>query len=216
MFWGWVGKICNNEWGNVVAPDTTHARFVESLERHAADGENVSRAAWSNMATELGWTVEHVQAYAYQYMMALNSPDENRAEGQANNVQVRMNGSHDVSMSNNHHNENTTTNGNTEWTVEEDILFDSLLAVYLPGDSSDNSSNRNRLDWEEQVASRLPGRTPMQVRQRYNRIVWTTQYIDDSESVHCNCLERLCRRPNMIDSNVGNLWTSDDRVIARE
>ncbi len=156
--------------GETSSRDTDHARFVDSLERHVSDGENVSRATWSNMANELGWTVENVQAYAYQYMMALNSPDENQAEGQANGTHVSMNGRHDVSMSNNNHDNGNVTNGNSEWTVEEDILLDSLLALYHPGESSNYSHNRNLLDWEEQVASRLPGRTPMQIRQHYNEL----------------------------------------------
>eukprot|EP00544_Gedaniella_sp_CCMP2646_P000532 CAMPEP_0202507032 /NCGR_PEP_ID=MMETSP1361-20130828/51506_1 /ASSEMBLY_ACC=CAM_ASM_000849 /TAXON_ID=210615 /ORGANISM="Staurosira complex sp., Strain CCMP2646" /LENGTH=152 /DNA_ID=CAMNT_0049141123 /DNA_START=125 /DNA_END=584 /DNA_ORIENTATION=- len=137
------------------------------------------------MANELGWTVEHVQAYAYQYMMALNSPDENPAEGQANDTHVSMNGRHDASMSNNNHGNGNVTNGNSEWTVEEDILLDSLLAIYHSGESLNYSLNRNLFDWEEQVASSLPGRTPMQKDNAITNCIDTT-IMDDSESVHCD------------------------------
>jgi len=147
-----------------------HTRFLQSLERHAS-GDDVSRAAWSNMASELGWSVEQVQVYAYRYMMALNDESEDQSMPQQEH---QANGD-DVVMADNEEN-GSIMNGNSdnEWTLEEDILLDSLLAVYPPrcsaNSSSNNNSNHNALDWEEQVASRMPGKTPMQVRQRYNQL----------------------------------------------
>ena len=155
-----------------------HARFLESLERHATSsgGEQVSRAVWSRMASDLGWSVEQVQVYAYWYMMAL-AEDDDQAISQG---EQQDNGGNNVIMNGGgHRNDNelneNLTNGNSEWTLEEDILLESLLAVYLPlgyHTSSGNNTNNNHsgLDWEEQVASRLPGKTPMQVRQRYRQL----------------------------------------------
>jgi len=145
-----------------------HARFVECLERHA--GDNNGRAVWSNMASELGWTVEQVQSYAHRYMLTLNEATMSHGDQQNNTAG-------DVIM-NNGDNCDNETNGNSdsdEWTLEEDILLDSLLAAHLPcagASHNSNSHNNNNaaLEWEEQVASRLPGRTPMQVRQRYNQL----------------------------------------------
>jgi hypothetical protein len=97
------------------------------------------------MASELDWTVEEVQTYAYRYMAALNA-DQSIHEEQDDEE-----------------NESTIVDA---WSLEETILFDSLLAMYLP-DGADSSTN-DGLDWEEQVAAQLPGRTPMQVRRRYN------------------------------------------------
>lgn len=135
----------------------------------------MSRAAWSSMASELGWDVEQVQTYAYRYMMALNAQDEDQPTSQGE----QQDNGEDVVMNNGNTNNGSAANGNSEtveWTLEEDILLDSLLAVHLPrgnrGAANNSSSNNNHdvLDWEEQVASRLPGKTPMQVRQRYNQL----------------------------------------------
>lgn len=162
-----------------------HTSFVESLERHASGNSNggVSRAVWASMATDLDWTVEQVQIYAYRYMMALNNNDDNREDSQhrpqekGDSGDVIMNdGANERSInSGNNENDVTSASPDTEWTLEEDILLDSLLAVYLPREnnrstSSALSNNDGILDWEEQIASRLPRRTPIQVRQRYNTL----------------------------------------------
>ena len=48
-----------------------------------------------------------------------------------------------------------------DWAVEENILFEALLVQYLPA-IQDQSS-----DWAERIAAQLPGRTPREVKQRY-------------------------------------------------
>lgn len=142
-----------------------HDRFLASLERH---GGSTTRRTWSNMASELDWTVEEVQTYAYRYMTAL-STDQSTQEEQE------------------HNGGNESTNGDA-WTLEENILFDSLLAVYLPNGID---SSTNRLDWEEHVAAHLPGRTPMQVRRRYNSRYVEEHTQETGESENTNNLVAL-------------------------
>lgn len=141
-----------------------HDRFLASLERH---GGSMTRHTWSNMASDLDWTAEEVQTYAYRYMMAL-STNQSKQEDQESGV-------------------NDSTNGNA-WSLEENILFDSLLAVFLPYGID---SSTNGLDWEEKVAAHLPGRTPMQVRRRYNFLYVETHTQGTGENENTNNLVAL-------------------------
>lgn len=139
----------------------------------------MSRATLSSMANELDWRLEQVQVYAYRYMLALlNNDDQSVDAAQAEQHDVLINGGQQYVLSMNggqHETINNEANGNAtngianhEWTWEEDVLLDSLLAVYLTeGNLPNSNNNHDALDWEEKVASHLPGRTPMQVRERY-------------------------------------------------
>lgn len=112
-----------------------HARFIEMLEHHA--GGSMARRVWKSIASDLGWTIENVQRHAFRYLSELQHRDEHQT------------------------NEVTVDCGDDEWSIEEDILLESLLAVHLP------ENGNSQLDWEERVAAHLPRRTPLEVRLRF-------------------------------------------------
>lgn len=141
-----------------------HARFIEMLEHHA--GGSMTRRIWKSIATDLGWTVETVQLYAFQYLSELQHQDEH------------------------HTNEITEDIGDNELSIEEDILLESLLAVHLP------ENGNSQLDWEERVASHLPRTTPLQVRLRFQSRFHDTITANRNESmdettIHDNTTEGI-------------------------
>jgi hypothetical protein len=127
-----------------------HEEFVECLERH---GPNLNGNDWSMLAEDLGWSVEEVQLHAYQYLTCLIEADATDATQASENggSRGRVNGQAWPSV---------------PWSQEEMILFDTLIATYRTA----NGSGITNGDWEDLIASHLPGRTARDVRRRYRQM----------------------------------------------
>ena len=129
-----------------------HQDFVRCLERH---GPDLSGDEWPTMAEELGWSIEEVQLYAYQYLASIIEVDDRAREAME---QTTKNGS---SRAGEHAEEQSIYRS---WSREESIRFDALIAAFR---ARINTRNSHDSDWDQQIASHLPGRTPQEVRRRY-------------------------------------------------
>lgn len=128
-----------------------HDRFIASLEKH---GYDVASAAWASISGDLGWSTEEVKLYAYRYFLALQSVEE--AEDQ-NSTTMQ------------------TSDLDGDWTLDEMVLFETLLVQLLPSVTNARTFPEGEIDWEERIASQIPSKTAQQVRQmyenRYQRLV---------------------------------------------
>eukprot|EP00521_Asterionellopsis_glacialis_P008531 CAMPEP_0195284634 /NCGR_PEP_ID=MMETSP0707-20130614/2769_1 /TAXON_ID=33640 /ORGANISM="Asterionellopsis glacialis, Strain CCMP134" /LENGTH=208 /DNA_ID=CAMNT_0040344009 /DNA_START=32 /DNA_END=658 /DNA_ORIENTATION=- len=157
-----------------------HARFVACLERYGAEG----KYPWQKIANELGddfgWDVRHVQKYAYQYLVTLLSfqdcTNDSITSNHYNNDPVPScyipqdepednNTNINIEKSDNDDNDNKLQQ--EEWSLEETILFDTLLARYYNPMSSMDSS---KVGWEDQIAALIPLKTSYQVKQRFDQV----------------------------------------------
>uniref|UniRef100_A0A7S2UNS2 Uncharacterized protein n=1 Tax=Attheya septentrionalis TaxID=420275 RepID=A0A7S2UNS2_9STRA len=148
-----------------------HEQFVAALERHGGrflPGQEGGYTEWDRIAWDLEWTREEVKVYAYSYMMALRSHrDSDTDTDNLANVGAAGNGTASVSM------DRVPVHGvlPDDWTLEERVLFDTLLARYLPANAVETRENPldGSYEWEEQVAAMIPTRSTMEVRLRYRR-----------------------------------------------
>jgi hypothetical protein len=119
------------------------------------------------MAEELGWSVEKVQLYAYQYMAALFATDPtfatNRTVGNTTRA-ARSNSRQPRDEQDNNSNGGAITR---PWSLEESILFDTSVARYM---MTTNGSGVSHGAWEQLVADEMPGRTSNEVQQRYRQL----------------------------------------------
>lgn len=159
-----------------------HARFIACLERYGSEG----KYPWIKIADELGddWNVTDVQKYAYQYLMTLlnNDQDETDDSTEAENESSSsptLNDEIDVlqpttkNQGKNSHNDNNHIEDDEEWTLEETILFDTLLARYYNNGTQPSSSpiySHSNICWVDQVAAFIPQKTSYQVKQRYEQL----------------------------------------------
>jgi len=171
-----------------------HDRFISALERY---GPQTTGWEWENMATATGWTVDEVKLYAYRYMISLNAVSNHNAPSSAaavteENYSAEKSGqinSHALIDSNKDginiisegpndetNKEEDDCDDDDEWTFEECVLFDTLLARYA--DNTKNESNEGGEEdisgdgvsrWE-QISALLPNKTSLQVRNRYVKI----------------------------------------------
>jgi hypothetical protein len=147
-----------------------HEQFVAALERHGGrslPGQEGGDTEWDRIAWDLEWTREEVKVYAYSYMMALRSHrDSDVGTDNIANAGASANGTASVSMDH----VPVPVHGvlPDDWTLEERVLFDTLLARYLPQHAVDPEGNSS-FEWEEQVAAMLPTRSAIEVRLRYRR-----------------------------------------------
>ena len=120
-------------------PETTD--HTEEMRRHglfiqALDGlpPNCLETEWlSAISVKLGWDLRQVEAHAYRYFVALVEHD------QVQRLQP----------------------GPDDWTAEESILFDTLVALYHEG--KDHPS----WTWVTDVAGYFPRRTPADIWHRW-------------------------------------------------
>jgi hypothetical protein len=147
-----------------------HDEFIECLERH---GSNFSSNLWPILAEELGWSVAEVQLYAYQYLTALLTTDSSSSLPSSTTHRGPMVGPPSSSMNggNSHSGrrlrDRTSRRARTAtrpWSLEEIILFETLVATYMPAGDSEG------YEWEELVAAQLPGRTTAEVRRRWRNM----------------------------------------------
>lgn len=121
-----------------------HERFIASLEKH---GYGAAPAAWANMAGDLVWSIEEVKLYAYRYFIALQSVEESEDH---NSTMMHL------------------SDLDNEWTLDEVILLEALLVQHLPLITRESESE-GEIDWDEKIASQIPGKTAQQVRQMYEK-----------------------------------------------
>jgi hypothetical protein len=119
-----------------------HDRFIAALDKH---GYGAAPAAWAYMAGDLAWSTEEVKLYAYRYFITLLSVEES-------------------------HDDNGTTmhlsDLDNDWTHDEVILLEALLVQHLPLIIRESEGEE---DWERRIASQIPGKTALQVRQMYEK-----------------------------------------------
>ena len=136
-----------------------HEQFIQCLESH---GPDLTGDEWPIMAEELGWSIDEIQLHAYEYMRCLfeTEPQQPLRAGPLVSEAATQ----------------QTVRG-SPWTLEEDVLFETLVATYRTtacngneGGSRSQSTDRELYDWEELVAAHLPGRTAAQVRQRFQEL----------------------------------------------
>jgi len=95
-----------------------YERFVEALE-NASNEEGTTNAHFDALAAQLGWELEEVQLYAYQYFVSLCESDQDSPD-QASNGRA--------------------------WTTQESALFDTLMARYYePEESSETQAWAQRV-----------------------------------------------------------------------
>jgi hypothetical protein len=136
-------SVCNSD-------RSLYLAFVRSLERHGEHGQ-----AFEKIAAELGWGEEQTMSYAKRYLLTLIEYENEQDESQLEQNQGDDHGSADE-----------------DWTTEEAILFDTLLALYIPsvqGDARDMPEAVDGRDWAQEIAARLPGRSVKEVKLRYNK-----------------------------------------------
>mmetsp|Transcript_40738 Transcript_40738/g.49590 ORF Transcript_40738/g.49590 Transcript_40738/m.49590 type:complete len:136 (+) Transcript_40738:97-504(+) len=121
-----------------------HTRFIRALE--------ACNMSWERMASDTGWTIDEVKLYAYEYMMLLNN------SSRENDISKKRNDQATSSSSSCHVNEDPSQ---SNWTYDDCILFDTLVARY-----SSNGDEDEDLRWSK-IASMLPGKTPQETRERY-------------------------------------------------
>ena len=121
-----------------------HDRFIASLEKH---GYGAAPAAWANMAGDLVWSTEEVKLYAYRYFLALQSVEESDDH---NGTIMQL-----LDLDN-------------DWTHDEVVLLEALLVQHLPLITRERESE-DELDWDERIASQIPGKTALQVRLMYEK-----------------------------------------------
>jgi hypothetical protein len=112
-----------------------HEKFVKSLEKYAYLSPN---EVWIEMADELGWDVEEVRSYAFQYLIAMQSLEDSEED-------------------------TIGPEPNDEWTLDEIILLEALL-VQHSSEIKVKSDSLNCTPWEEKIAAQIPGKTAQQVR----------------------------------------------------
>ena len=224
-----------------------HDDFTRALERH---GSNLNSSGWPILAEDLGWSMQEVQSYAFQYLISLlhrpgaptaganrtNTPPRRTSTHQ---LPITMNGSSNIGGSGGpttllcgvsgtqEHSQvgaatasvsaatspilqstatatNPTSNSELNataittmipatssiqtntmphtfgsnppivrrnrrrpqpWSLEESVLFDTLVATYLPVEDPEG------YDWEELVAAQLPGRSATEIRRRWHQLL---------------------------------------------
>jgi len=113
-----------------------HVKFIESLEAHGTKNDpNV----WKLIASDLGWTIEETKLYSYRYMHELQ---EELQHCRANNDGI-----------------------NSEWSLEEVILFENILLAYSHLDLVMNDDSK----WLE-ISFKLPSKTIEQCKARYKEM----------------------------------------------
>jgi hypothetical protein len=161
-----------------------HDEFTECLERH---GSNFTSNDWPILAEELGWSVAEVQLYSYQYFTALLMTDPSSSLPSSTTRRGPMVGPPSSSM-----NGDNSPNGrrlrdrmsrrartaSRPWRLEEVILFETLVATYMPAGDSGG------YEWEELVAAQLPGRTTAEVRRRWRNMAGGEEHQENHSQHH--------------------------------
>jgi hypothetical protein len=176
-----------------------HALFIQCLEHH---GSNLTGNEWHVMAEELGWSIQEVQLHAYQYLNHLFETDDDHHDHHPNPPVVEESSSSSPlprtngGKSNGHggppsppRREQETqgsTSNNAPWTLEEALIFETLVVTYKTTNGDDNSSgpNPSGYTWDDMVAAHLSGRTASQVRRRYRQLYGRTTSSPGSQNNH--------------------------------
>uniref|UniRef100_A0A7S2N5L5 Myb-like domain-containing protein n=1 Tax=Helicotheca tamesis TaxID=374047 RepID=A0A7S2N5L5_9STRA len=157
----------NNNHQESTNEEEQHERFIAALEQYGPQGTGWE---WEHMASATGWTVDEVKLYAYRYMMALNETPSrhiDRSPSAANEGDNSSKGGHSPRQSGGDEKENE----DDDWTFEERILFDTLLARHDGvNNSADVDYNPSVVSRWENISALLPNRTSLQVRQRYMKM----------------------------------------------
>ena len=163
-----------------------HDVFVAALDMHGGD---LTRRDWSQFASDLGWSVDEVQSYAFQYLVSLLNSDRTRSARSDVSFDSYIDSSHSTKheqpsaksaeqhstiKSNGVPNRKSRSGSSLPWTLDEVVLFDTLVATYFPIKDPDG------FDWEELVASHLPGRTATEVRRRWNQLSRESKRLGDA------------------------------------
>ena len=162
-----------------------HEKFIEALEKF---GGGTDGNEWRNMATYLDMSVWDVKLYAYSYMHQLcesdndDDDDDDNTNGNAPYSAESAMESESLEDEDNSSilsrqqqqqpalippDNNSMSDGylpyedNVEWTCDEAILFDNLLALYLPTKSDEAISK-----WEK-ISGLMPNKNSIQCRNRY-------------------------------------------------
>lgn len=157
-----------------------HEKFIEALEKFGGDSDGNE---WTKMATYLHMSVWDVKLYAYSYMHQLYESDNNNNNSDVGAMYYDESTIEPVSLEEEENpsfllrqqqqptlippDNNSMSDGyltyedDIEWTCDEAILFDNLLALYLPIESNESISK-----WEN-ISALMPNKTSIQCRNRY-------------------------------------------------
>eukprot|EP00591_Stephanopyxis_turris_P008113 CAMPEP_0195527060 /NCGR_PEP_ID=MMETSP0794_2-20130614/28501_1 /TAXON_ID=515487 /ORGANISM="Stephanopyxis turris, Strain CCMP 815" /LENGTH=124 /DNA_ID=CAMNT_0040657883 /DNA_START=175 /DNA_END=546 /DNA_ORIENTATION=+ len=110
-----------------------HQRFIAALESH---GPGLTGKEWTKMAASMGGrSVEEVKLYAYRYMLSLQSTSRERPTMNGEQLESSL-----VAE--------TSPTSYSDWSHDECILFETLLARY--GSERDGGDD---LRWERIAAA---------------------------------------------------------------
>lgn len=149
-----------------------HKSFIEALERFGGgnDGDE-----WEKMAASLQSSVWEVKIYSYRYMHQLcNSDETNECFSSVNTQEDNTTPMRQPQQPTLIPPDNITTpRGNhpvldtdaTDWTYDDSIVFDNLLALYPPSKHDDNSNTSTTI-WEK-ISAMMPNKNSLQCRNRY-------------------------------------------------
>jgi len=153
-----------------------HDRFIVALEKY---GSESSGEEWYKMAQYLNWQIEEVKLYAYWYMHRLHNSSSTSTSD--NEKVVDNEAGREKSMidakDNNHVSENGENDDVEEWTSQECILFDTLLATYRLCDDETEKVEQDSIDtlassrWKK-ISAMIPNKSSTQCRNRYYNKVY--------------------------------------------
>lgn len=140
---------------------TRHQLFMQALESLLSDNANRnSHLQWVTVIAErLQWPIPDVEMHAFQYFMALERCDDREDAARVGDSATTLR----TETENEDLGQHTS-----DWSEEELLLFDTLVAIHCPSTVSVND-NTEQQDWIQHVAQHLGGRTLGEVCQRWKQ-----------------------------------------------
>jgi len=151
-----------------------HTQFITALERY---GSESSGEEWDKMSLYLNWNKDEVKLYAYWYMHQLHHY-KTSSDDDGNDIDKDAKVILTNEKRNDYYSDNSETEDNFgEWTHQECILFDTLLATYGPDEDDHEEddqrfqerkvkSMKNIMHWRK-IASMIPNKNSTQCWDRY-------------------------------------------------
>merc|ERR1712043_63531 len=125
----------------------TYERFTQALEKHGTCKKN----AWDSISIEMGWSSKEVKEYAFQYMLKLHTlTSQNGNDG---NVMIEIDAAQTCFTPDHLKVEEVESK---DWTFEECILFDNLMARYF-------NENNNTHALVEKFSSLIPSKSEIEI-----------------------------------------------------
>jgi len=111
----------------------------------------------SRLSKSLNWESRQVETHAYRYFISLIESEQDRWGP-----------------------DEETLEDPKQWTQDEAVLFDTLLAAY--GDGLQNFSDELKHSWIPRVAAHFPGRTAADMRHRWLQLNEEKTALNECES----------------------------------